>query len=92
MKWTPEKVDELRRLAAEGLGAQRNAEQMGTTRRALSVKASLLRISLRAGSAEYLAGLAESEVRRVAELRGRWRAALPGMKERLRAEVLSDAA
>jgi hypothetical protein len=84
MKWTPEKIAELRALAPTGLGSERIAARFGVRVRAVRDKAYALKIAIARHSDFDGVLLAETPPD---ILRRRWAPLIGPMKERLRAEV-----
>lgn len=83
MRWTPEKVAQLRELAPTGIGGPVIAAAIGTTLPGVNHKAGELGIPIVRGSVR-------SDSDSLAAVRARWRARIGPMKERLRAEIAME--
>ncbi len=89
IRWTPEKVQELRDIAH--LGAARIAEKMGSTEMAIQNIALRKNISLKRAPAVMAVDRSMAmDERALTALRSRWAELIGPMKERLRADVIGS--
>ncbi len=85
MRWTPEKIDELREFAH--LGSAKLGVRFGVSAKAIIAAATSREIHI---GPRRTRAMIEAMIER--EWRERWEAMLPDMKEAVRADILRDAA